>query len=131
MTLRVYNVDVSADTTVVNAAETVVATLTNVSLQSANQSVRLHGQINILTGTSTTSVVLRVRRDSVSGTVIGEAETDTLAAAVGGTEDHDIEVTDAPGVELAGATYVLTVVQTAGAANGTVNHASLEATVQP
>lgn len=126
-----YTADVSADTPLVTTAETVVATLTGVSMQRAGQTIDLYGHVSVTTGTATTSLVLRVRRGGVTGTLIGELETDTLAAAVGSTEDHDIHETETPTGELAGATYVLTVVQTAATANGSCVHASLRADVGP
>jgi len=123
-----FNVNNDVDTTLVTVAETVVATLTGVYLQRIGQGVRLHGQFNITTGGSTTAVTARIRRDSLVGALVGEATADQIEAAAGSTEDHDIVRTDFPPGELANATYVLTVQQTAAAANGTVLNASLEAT---
>jgi hypothetical protein len=74
-------------------------------------------------------VVLRVRRDSLTGALVDEAITEQIASAAGSTEGHEIVCTDVPGSELAGQTYVLTVSQTAASANGTAVHGSLEATV--
>lgn len=125
----VYSVNVPGDTTLVTTAETVVATLPGVSMSRPGQAVRLHGQVDVTTGGSTTALVLRVRRDSLTGALVDEAKTVQISAAAGSTEDHDIVVTDAPGTELAGQTYVLTVSQTGAAANGTAVHASLEAEV--
>lgn len=126
-----YNVDVSGDTTLVTTAETVVASLPGVSMARPGESVRLHGQAKITTGAAVTALTLRVRRDSLTGALVGEADPTQLEAAAGSTEDHDIVVTDSPSGELAGATYVLTAQQTGGAANATCLHASLEAVVSP
>ena len=126
---RVYNSDVSADTTLLTTAETVVATLGGVSVARPGESVRLHGEATVTTGTATTALALRLRRDSLTGVQVGETITDQVEAAAGSTETHDIVATDpAPG-ELAGASYVLTVSQTAATGNGSAVHASLEATV--
>jgi hypothetical protein len=125
--LRSYSTDVSADTNIVTTAETVVATLSGVSVARLGEIPRLHGVVSITLGTATTAVVLRVRRDSVTGTVVGEVQTDQIYSAAGSNETHEIVVSDIGVGELAGATYVLTVVQTAATGNGTATHASLEA----
>jgi len=126
---RTYNVNVAADTTIVTTAETVVATLTGVSVARLGEPVRLHGEFTITTGANTTGLTIRCRRDSLTGALVDEAQTDQIETAAGSTEDHDFVVTDpAPG-ELANATYVLTVAPVAASANATVTHASLEATV--
>ena len=126
---RTYNTDVAADTTLVTTAETVVATLSGVSVARPGESVRLHGQVTVTTGASTTALVLRARRDGLAGALVGEAITDQIEAAAGSTETHDLVTTDATPGELAGASYVLTVSQTAASANGAAVHASLEASV--
>ena len=129
--MTTYSINVAADTPLVNAAETVVATLAGVSMNRLGQRVDLRGTISVNGGTSTTAYVLRIREDSLAGALVDEAVTDTLTSAVGSDEDHEITATHAPTVELAGKTYVLTVVQTGGAANGTVKHATLVADTLP
>lgn len=126
---QVYSVSVAADTTLVTTAETVLATLTGVSMQRPGQSIRLHGEFTIQTGGSTTGLTIRVRRDGLTGAIVDEGQTVQVESAAGNVEDHDIVVVDVPSGELAAATYVLTCVQVAAAANGTATHASLEATV--
>jgi hypothetical protein len=128
---QVYSANQASDTTLTTTAETVVATLTGVASQRAGQQVRLHGQVNISTGTATTVVTLRIREDSLTGTLVDELQADGIAAAVGAGEDHEIVATHTPTGELSGKTYVLTVAQTAATGNGTVNHASLEAETLP
>lgn len=126
-----YSVDNSTDTTIVTVAETVVATLAGVSSSRPGQTVRLHGELIITTGGSTTAVTLRVRRDGLTGALVGETDPASVESAAGGTEDHDIVVSDPLTGEVAGQVYVLTVQQTGAAANGSVIHASLEATLSP
>jgi hypothetical protein len=120
--------DTVADTTLVTTAETVVATIAGVSVPRAGMQVELKGHLSITTGTATTGVTLRFRRDSLTGALVGEAEPDTIAAAVGSTEPYDYQVMDSPG-EIQGATYVLTAQQVAATGNGTVIHANAQATV--
>ena len=64
------------DVTLTTTAETVVATLTGVSTNQAGQQLALRGTYNITTGASTTALVTRIRRDSLTGTVVGEVQTD-------------------------------------------------------
>lgn len=118
---------VTSDQTVTTTAETVVATLTGVGTSGPGRSVRLTGELQITTGGSSTAVTLRVRRDSLTGTVVGEGNPVQLETAAGSTEDHDIETVDTPTGEIYNATYVLTVQVTAAAANSSVLFASLKA----
>jgi hypothetical protein len=119
------------DTTLVTTAETVVATLTGVSTGGAGQTVALTGRYNITTGGSTTALVTRIRRDSLTGTQVGETQTEQVSAAAGSSESHTIYREDVGAGEFGSRTYVLTVSQTAAAANGTANNASLIADVGP
>lgn len=131
MPSRRYSTQVTADTTLTTTSETVVATLSGITTSQAGQTIALRGQATITTGGSTTAITLRVRRDSVSGTVVGEAIADQIEAAAGSTETHDIYAEDTTRGEGSGFTYVLTAQQTAAAANGSALQASLEANVGP
>lgn len=131
MPVRRFSSYSETDTTLVTTAETVVATLTGVSTAQPGQSVGLRGKANITLGTGTTAIVSRLRRDSVSGTVVGEVQTEQISSAAGSTEDHEIYHEDANAGEFSGRTYVMTVSQTGASANGTVNNASLECEIYP
>lgn len=121
-----YDSDVATDQTIVTTAETIIATLTGVATP-RRQQVRLRGWGQITTGTTTTALTMRIRRGSaITDILIGEANPIQLAAAVGSTEDVEIEAVD-NGVDLANATYILTVVQVAATANGTALRAALHA----
>ena len=103
------------------ATEKVVATLANVSTPGPEAEVNLFGHVNITTGTAATAVVVKVRRGTdTSGTEVGTAETDTLAA--GNKESIPFNVVDTPG-DIAGESYVVTVTETSATADGTVNYA--------
>lgn len=126
MTARSVIAHNPTDTALVTTAETVVATLSGVSTPRATK-VSLRGWAQLTTGVATTAVTPRVRRGvDATGTLIDEANTVTLGAAAGSTEQFEISVTD-DGADLAGATYVLTLQQTAATGNGTCLEASLEA----
>lgn len=124
-----YSTDVAGDTPLVTVAETVVATLSGVSVSRPGQSVRLRGVATVTTGVATTALTLRARRDGLAGALVGEAIVDQVEAAAGSTETHEIAVTDAAPGEIAGATYVLTVQQTAATGNGSAVHANLHAEI--
>jgi hypothetical protein len=65
-----YAADTTTDTTLVTTAETVVATLAGVSLPRAGHSVDLEGHVTLATGTATTGLTLRVRRDGLTGVLV-------------------------------------------------------------
>lgn len=100
-------------TTLTNAAatgnntETVVCTLAGISTEFDQQTVRLSGWAKISTGTGTTAGLLRIRRDSLTGTAIGESTPETGPFIASKVSDGDVEVDD-PSRTLAGATYVMT-----------------------
>lgn len=122
------SIEVTADTTLTTTAETVVATLIGVSTSGPGRKVTLKGEAKITTGGSTTALTLRIRRDSLTGTIVDETNAVNVEAAAGSTEDHDIMCDDIPTGELFNATYVLTAQQTGAAANGSAVYAYLEAT---
>lgn len=131
MGVRRFSSYSETDTPLVTTAETVVATVTGVSTNQPGQTVGIRGKANITLGASTTAVVMRVRRDSVTGTVVGEVQTEQISTAAGSTEDHEIYHEESAPGEFSGRTYVVTVSQTAATANGTVNNASVEVEVTP
>lgn len=124
MGMNQYNVEVATDTPLVTTAETVVATITGIATP-RRTNVRINGTATITTGTATTQITMRVRRGpAITDTLIGEANFETISAAAGSTETHEITTLDL-GVDLAGATYVLTAQQTAATGNGSAINADL------
>lgn len=124
-----YSSQPTGDTTLVTTAETVVATVSGVSMQRPGQTVRCKGDYQITLGTGTTGLVTRVRRGGLTGSLVGEGNTEQISSAAGSTEEHGTYVEEGPTGEIAGATYVLTVQQVAATANGTVLQAGLDVTV--
>lgn len=124
---RTVSTEVTANTTITTTAETVVATLSGISTSGPGRTIRLKGQAKITTGGSTTALNLRIRRDSLTGTVVDESNIVQIEAAAGSTEDHDIAAEDIPSGEVFNATYVLTVQGTGSAADNTCLYAYLEA----
>lgn len=111
-----------------NNTETVVATLAGVTCEYSNQTIRLHGWLKATTGTGTTSGLIRIRRNSLTGTVVSEATAENQAWVASKTGELAIDADDNPG-ELAGATYVLTYVGAADTAVATFLAASLTAEI--
>ena len=89
--------------------------------------VKVYGQINLAPGTTTSAVVLRIRRGSGVGGTVVKTLTRTLAAATTGQLAFFV-IDEAPA---AGGQYTLTVTQTAGAAAGTVNDALIVSEAYP
>lgn len=114
---RTFATTVIANALPANATETIVAQL-QITTVSADQVVELMGWAKITTNTSTTSIVPRIRRAVIAGTVVGDATPLTIIGAVGSTGEYGIEATDQPG-DVASLLYLLTIVQTAAAAAGT------------
>ena len=110
--------------TVTLAAETVVVSAPAYPVNNpGGQGVSIDGMVDITAGTSTTAIVLRVRRDTLTGTVVGTV-THSLAATVLGAIPFDF--LDTAATALVGApVYVLTAQQTAGSANGTISVATM------
>jgi len=120
---RISQVSSTPAATITTTTETVGATLSAVSTQSADNVVVLMGYLDVTTGTGTTAVVVRVRRGvDATGTLIQQAVTEQVTA--GNEISVPIFVQDTPG-EVSNQSYVITVQQTAATANGTLNRASL------
>lgn len=117
----------AANQTIVTTAETVIATLSSINSRSVGVPINLNGFAVVTLGASTTSLVLRVRQDSLTGSVVGASSSTSTAQATLATVAAAIEVQDASAVEYANKTYVLTAVCTAATANSTVVAATLAA----
>lgn len=125
-TARVASAESSTNTTLTTTAETVVATLAGITTSLVGQRVKLRGWVQLTLGAATTTVTMRVRRTSVTGTLVGEANAVAIPSAAGTTGEFEVCVEDSPG-DLAGGTYVLTAEQTGATGDGTALQASLEA----
>lgn len=124
---RQYENQLSGTVNVVTTTETVALVTPPVSTTFAGDQIDIEGKVNMLAGTGTTACVLRIRRgNGITGTVVGVAETDTLAA--GSSESFPLQAVDTPG-DVAGQVYSLTIQQTAATGNGTVQSAASCVTV--
>lgn len=109
----------------VTTAETVVATLQIPGPASPSAVVLLEGYVALLTGTGTTGVTVRLRQNSVTGTVVATSGVVTQGVAAGAVDTFSINGQDTPG-DVASMIYVLTVQQAGASANGTVNAVALQ-----
>ena len=129
MSIAEYTSAVIANATTTNNGETVIAQVTNVSNYAAGNRVHLRGWANITPGATTSALTFRLRRGvDATGLLIGTASAEGAGFTVGQADDWSVEGQETP-PEIAGASYVLTVQQTAGTAGGTVNAVELTATV--
>lgn len=113
--------------TLVTTAETVIAvTSINQTNNPGGQGVLVRGSVNVTAGAGTTAVVVRVRTGSTTaGTLIGVAETDTLAAA--NSESLPFDFLDSSANALNGnVQYCVTVQQTGATGNGTANYGLIQ-----
>lgn len=118
-----YTAVATADTTVTTTTETVAVTVPGVSTPKPGVRVQVKGTLQVTTGGSTTGLTIRVRRGTaITDTLVGEANVTQVAAAAGSTEELTIMCEDTPG-DVAGQSYVVTIQQTAAAANGSILYA--------
>lgn len=108
----------TANVTLTTSAETVVVTSDEIFLPRRNHRVLVHGLAELTTGGSTTAVTPRIRRASLTGALVGEANAITIGAAAGSTEIFEKCVVDDVD-NLDSVIYVLTLAQTGAAADGT------------
>ena len=110
-------------------AETVVANTNPYTADGPNRQVTIDAEGEITTGASTTALVVKIRRGTaVTGTQVGATQTITVPTA-GNKVQFGLQVVDTPG-EVAGQQWCVTVQQTGGAANGTVDQVSISAIAQ-
>lgn len=121
---NLHAVSSGTDVPVVTTAETVIGSSTPFNIANpSGQGIRVSGVINFTTGTNTTAVVIRVRRDSLTGTLVGEAQTHTIGAAVSANLAFDQVDALLTGTNQV---YVVTIVQTGASANGAANSWTME-----
>jgi hypothetical protein len=111
------------------ASEAVIATLSGNLTLYAGQSFKLHGNLACQVAASTASVILKIRRDSLTGTVVATSPTynggDVTTPKLVGFDVYGTDqVTD-----VSGQTYVLTVTLASAGGATTVSSVFLEARV--
>lgn len=110
------------------ATEVVIASITAMGDVASQRSTIVRGFAAFTVGTSGTAVTLRIRKDTVTGTTIGNS-----GALTGGISAGNLVVENVVGVDSSpsntGQVYVLTLQVTNGAAASTVSAVELDALV--
>lgn len=104
----------SVDVTVTTTAETALGTLTTRVPSGNTFMVRVRVYFTMTTSANSTTYTVRARRDSVSGTQLGDAIAETVKVTAGGVEMGYTEFTDERSGDFSALTYVSSV-QMAGA----------------
>lgn len=110
------------------AAETIIAQLNGVTLDSPSRHVDLSGWAAFTVGTTGTAVRLRIRQKDLTGNVVADSGALTGGIAAAGLVAQDVEGQDQPG-DVAAFTYVLTLQVTGGSAVSTVTATKLRAII--
>lgn len=119
---------VTGNQAITNTTETVIATLNNINSRGAGYTIHFTGQAAFAVSAATTATTLRIRADSLTGTLLGSAVIVSGAVAADLTNDSGVVGADlTPNQEIAGATFVLTIQATAAAAAWNTTYARLEA----
>ena len=111
------------------SAETVVYTTPTLQTGQGTGTVGVTGTVNITPGTSTTALVIRVRQGSLTGPVVGQAATHTVAAGAAQSISFGSSDTSTFLEQVNGGVYVVTVAQTGGTVAGTTNFVDIEVIV--
>lgn len=122
---RTVSVSTTTDVALTAATEAVVMTLPGISTDGPGQIVSITASLSLTTAAGATTTTLRVRRSSLTGTLVGEANATTTAATT--TFAFPISFDDSPG-EVASQPYVITATVAGG--NGTFNAGSAIALVR-
>lgn len=117
---RTQSVSFTSDVTLTLATEVVVLTLPGVSTDNVSQTVRLIGTVYVTTIAGATTLTLRWRRSSLTGTLVGEANAITSVAST--TNPYSLAFDDNPG-EVASLPYVLTATQAGSASTAIAGEA--------
>lgn len=105
------------------AAETAILVTPNIAIGSAQLSVpvRISGSIDVTEGTGGTAYVVRCRQgNGVAGAIVGQALTDSLAAASSEVAGFSFEDSSGYLAQAGGGQYTLTVAETGATVAGTV-----------
>lgn len=108
--------------------ETVACTVTGVGTEFSGQSVILQGFLAYTAPAAITSLTMRVRADSLTGAIVGEAEVDTGDVVATKLGLHPFAFIDLP-PDIAGRSYVLTFQGAGEGGPGTCNTAVMSAMV--
>lgn len=116
--------------TITANTETVIATLGNVFSRSVGAPITLNGYCQFAVQAATTDLKVRIRADSLTGTVLNTQPAEWTGTAATVSQDQlSIVAQDPASVEYYNKTYVLTIQATAAGASWNVNMATLQALI--
>ena len=110
-----------ANVTVATTDETVIATLTTRIPQGQTYMVRVSFWGTMTTSADSSAYTLKARRDSISGTVLGDSIAELIKVAAGGVEAFYFEFAEERSGDFSALTYVSTIDMTGASANTTVS----------
>jgi hypothetical protein len=116
----------TVDTTITTTAETVVATSPACKVPRKQFIAVIKTSFTVTTGASSATYKVRIRRETVSGTALGDAIARTIQVAAGGTEEVTFMATDERTADLNNVIYVATIEIASAAADATVGEAFIE-----
>lgn len=116
---QVYQTTSVTNSTIVTTTETIVATIPSVSANQYGQIVRVEGMIGFTAPADASAVVLKVRRNTVTGTQVGA----TITYQVTPTGVYLFEISAIASEPVGLHTYVITMAVTGASANTTVTNA--------
>lgn len=113
---------------ITTTTETVISTLQNVNSRGSNYPINIQGSAVFAINASTTTVTMRLRLGSLTGTLLGQAQ--PVSGGIAGditAGDGTIGAQYTPSLEVAGLVIVLTIQATAAAANWNVTYSNITA----
>lgn len=119
---------VTGNQSITDTTETVIATLANINSRGSGYTIYFTGQAAFAVSAATTATTLRIRSGSLTGTLLGSAVIVSGGVAADETAASGVVgATLTPDLEIAGATFVLTIQATAAAAAWNTTYAQLQA----
>lgn len=122
-----YN-SVAGTVTVGTTVETVIAVSPAISSPFPNVQVAIECSFEFTTGVGATSIIVRVRRDSLTGTIVYQSLSWPVAASAN-LPRPAIQTTDSLALDVASQLWVVTVTQAAATGNGTAQKIFTRVTV--
>lgn len=116
----------TVDTTITTTAETVVATSPACKVPRKVFTAVIKTSFTVTTGANSATYKVRIRRETVSGTALGDALARTIQVAAGGIEEVTFMATDERNADLNNVVYVATIEIASASADSTVGEAFIE-----
>lgn len=119
----------TTDVTIVTTAETVVATSEACKVPRPQFTAIIKASFTVTTGGSSATYKVRVRRETLTGTALGDAISRTVQVAAGGVEEITAMFAEERSADVNAVVYVATLEIASAAANSTVGESLIEVTI--